>query len=213
LEVRRTFSPASGYGKLKSNVWHWLLKNPLVAVASHWTFQSLLYMDTTERWFKIGLDVTLTIVMGACLSLWLAWPRAGLIAFLLAHTLNFLFNGHLWGALKHYGLVTRTPEVFERDLDAILKRAQNEPAIRRILVGGSVARGQRKPASDVDVRFIRRPGGWNGLRACWFTLRERTRALFSGLALDAYVLDSEAALAGVGFEVADQLCSNKGAKW
>jgi hypothetical protein len=49
------------------------------------------------------------------------------------------------------------------------------------------------------VRFIRHPGVWNGLRACWFTLSERTRALFSGVALDAYVLDSEVALAGAGF--------------
>jgi hypothetical protein len=49
------------------------------------------------------------------------------------------------------------------------------------------------------VRFIRYPGVWNGLRACWFTLGERTRALFSGLALDAYVLDSEIARAGAGF--------------
>jgi hypothetical protein len=188
-----------GYGKLKPSLWRWLLRNPLLAMASHWTFQSLLYMDTTERWFKIGLDVILTVVIGAGLSLWLTWPLAGLIAFLLAHTLNFLFNGHLWGALKHYGLVTMPPEVFECNLRSILKRAQTEPAIRRVLVGGGVARGNWTPASDIDVRFIRHPGVWNGLRACWFTLSERTRALFSGVALDAYVLDSEVALAGAGF--------------
>ena len=190
----------SGYGKVPPSLWHWLLRNPVVAVLSHWTFQSLLYMDTTERWFKIGLEVTFTLVLGASLSLWLAWPLAGAAAFLLAHTLNFLFNGHLWGALKHYSLVAMTPEAFERHLRAILGRAQREPAIRRILVGGGLARGQWTPASDVDVRFIRYAGGWNGLRACWFALRERTRALFSGLALDTYVLDSETALAGAGFQ-------------
>ena len=169
-------------------------------------------MDTTERWFKIGLDVILTIVIAVGLSLWLSWPSAGLIAFLLAHTLNFLFNGHLWGALKHYGLVAMTPEVFESNLRAILKRAQAEPAIRRILVGGGVARGHWTPASDVDMRFIRHPGVWNSLRACWFTLGERTRALFSGLALDAYVLDSERARAGAGFESIEHFQINQRVK-
>jgi hypothetical protein len=31
----------------------------------------------------------------------------------------------------------------------------------------------------------------NGIRACWFALKERTRAFFSGYPLDVYVLDSE----------------------
>src|SRR3970282_61306 len=81
--------PRSGYGKVTSSVGHWLLTNPVVALASHWTFQSLLYMDSTERWFKVGLDVALTAIIGACLSFWLSWPVALLVAFLLSHTLNF----------------------------------------------------------------------------------------------------------------------------
>jgi hypothetical protein len=34
----------------------------------------------------------------------------------------------------------------------------------------------------------------NGIRAAWFLLKERTRALFSKFPLDMYVLDSERSL-------------------
>jgi hypothetical protein len=195
-----TDKPHSGYGKVPSRAGRWLLRTPLVALASHWTFQSLIYMDATERWFKVGLDAALTAGIGIVASFWLSWPIAWVTAFLLAHTLNFLFNGHIWGALKHYGLVRHTQEEFKHKADVLLMRVRREPSIERILVGGGWWHGEWSPTSDFDVRLIRRPGWRNGLRACWFVLNERARAFFSGLALDVYVLDSDEALAGTGFE-------------
>jgi predicted nucleotidyltransferase len=57
-------------------------------------------------------------------------------------------------------------------------------------VYGSLTRGELRPTSDLDVRLIRRPGLVNGLRACWFVLRERTRAHLTGFPIDFLVLDS-----------------------
>src|SRR5262245_33140443 len=104
--------PAGGYAKFESRALRRLLRNPLAAVAMHWAFQSLFYMDATERCFKLLLDVALAAAGAALLHTWCSWPIAWALALLAAHTLNFLFNGHLWGALKHYGLVSVSYETF-----------------------------------------------------------------------------------------------------
>jgi hypothetical protein len=183
--------PRSGYGKVASGVGRWLLRNPIVALASHWTFQSLLYMDATERWFKLGLDVLWTIGGGLLLNAWVSWPIACLISFPIAHTINFLFNGHLLGVLKHFGIIRTSYEIFAQYIDQLTRRACDESCIQSLAIYGSVARQEWSPTSDLDVRLLRKPGIHNGLRACWFTMRERSRAVLSLFPLDIYVLDSE----------------------
>jgi len=160
----------------------------------HWAFQSLFYMDATERWFKIGLDVLLTAGLGILLDRWLPWSIAWTIGFMIAHTLNFLFNGQLWGALKHYGSLHQTFEDFARYVDAFAQRAGREPSIASVLVYGSLSRQTWSPSSDLDARIVRQPGLLNGLRACWFLLQERSRALVQRFPLDVYVIDSPRAL-------------------
>jgi L-malate glycosyltransferase len=183
-----------GYAKLKNKPIRRLLRHPLVALAAHWFFQSLFYMDRTERWFKLGLDAGLTLIIGLILSFWLFWPAAWLIAFLLAHTLNFLLNGQLWGVLKHYDLINQSDEAFIKYAQAFKQRAEAESALQRLAIYGSVSHRQWSPSSDLDARLIRYPGLMNGLRACWFLTRERTRALLSRFPLDVYILDSEHSL-------------------
>ncbi|RPJ59476.1 MAG: hypothetical protein EHM12_06905, partial [Dehalococcoidia bacterium] len=60
VESNKMGQKKAGYAKLKSKPLVWLLRYPFVAVMAHWAVQSLFYMDTTERWFKIGLDIGLT---------------------------------------------------------------------------------------------------------------------------------------------------------
>ena len=185
---------AGGYAKFKTGILRRLLRHPLAAVAMHWAFQSLFYMDRTERRFKLLLDVTLGVAGMALLSIWCSWPIAWTLAFLAAHTLNFLFNGHLWGALKHYGLVSVSYEAFSSYAQGFGARARRETSIRRVAIYGSLARHCWSTSSDLDVRLVRKPGLINGARACWFVLRERSRALIARFPLDAYVLDDERSL-------------------
>jgi hypothetical protein len=184
----------AGYAKARSYWVHRLLQSPLVAVASHWTFQSLLYMDPTERWFKIGLDLVLTLVGALLLGSWLSGGKAWLSAFVLAHTLNFLFNGHLWGVLKHYGFVNLNADQFDRYIQSLRQRARKEPSIQSILVYGSLVGSGWSPSSDLDARILRHTGIINGIRSCWFLLRERSRALFARFPVDIYVVDSRRSL-------------------
>jgi predicted nucleotidyltransferase len=189
-----------GYAKVRSATLRRALRHPVVAVASHWALQSTLYMDRTERRFKIALDGALTLVLVVALRRWLGRAEAWTGAFVFAHTLNFLFNGHLWGILKHWGWVHFSYEDWTRYYETFHQRVQAEPSVSYAAVYGSLARGDWKPSSDLDVRMVRRPGWRNGVRACAWTLRERSRALLHGFPLDLYVVDSWDALVNMHLE-------------
>jgi predicted nucleotidyltransferase len=186
-----------GYANVSHPALRWLLRSPVAAVAAHWFFQGMLYMDATERWFKLALDGLLTVLAAIPLRIWFRSDMAWLAAFILAHTLNFLFNGQLWGVLKHYGLVRLSRPVFESHLCQLSRRTRNEPSIRWAGVYGSLARGGWSPTSDLDVRLVRKPGVANALRACVFVLAERSRALLHRFPLDIYVLGDPGQLAAM----------------
>jgi len=146
-------------------------------------------MGPSERWFKIGLDVIMTGAFLAILRQYLLLLPALILSFLAAHTLNFLFNGQLWGVLKQYNLVHTTPQAFMEYRLGLSRRGRKEPSVRHLYAYGSLARQEWAPASDLDVRLVRQPGFSNGLRACWFVLIERSRALIARFPLDIYVVD------------------------
>jgi predicted nucleotidyltransferase len=185
------------YAKVTNPTLRKLLKHPAVALGLHWAFQSLFYMDTTERWFKLGMDLFLTLALGLALNRVIAGGLAWMLGFLLAHTLNFLFNGQLWGVLKTYGYVQLSYAEFIQYVEQVGRRAANEASIERLVVYGSLARKEWSPASDLDARILRRPGFMNGIRACWFLTKERSLALFHRFPLDLYVVDDIRSLASL----------------
>lgn len=181
----------SKYTKLvRSGALQYVLRSPIGGLASHWTFQGMLYADTTERRFKIVLDGLLTAIAWPLLHMWWSWYVALIIAFLLAHSLNFLFNAQMWVLFKNYGLTSVSLGSFEEYKNSLQIRASSEPSIQYAAIYGSVSRLSWSTSSDIDVRLVRRAGLSNGIRACLFVLLERTRALIKGFPLDIYVLDS-----------------------
>jgi hypothetical protein len=176
-----------------------LLGNPVGALLVHWVFQGLPYMDTTERLFKVLLEVPVIAALTPLLRLagMTKWARALLVAFLIAHTLNFVFNGQIWVVLKHFGLVRHDRAIFEQYLSNLSDRIKDEPSITYAAVYGSITRAEWKPTSDLDVRLVRKTGAINGFKACWFVLLERFRAFRARFPLDAFVLDSRDKLAGL----------------
>jgi len=180
--------PEKVYAKVTARHQSWILRSPFAALISHWVFQGMLYMDRTERLFKLGLDLIGIVFFATLLREFTGVPLTWMTAFVLAHTINFIFNGQMWVVLKFYG-VTRTSSVFNRYVDGFAKRARAEESIVAAIVYGSLVRREWLPSSDLDVRLLRKPGFANGLRACWFLLTERTRAFFYRFPLDAYVID------------------------
>lgn len=164
-------------------------------LASHWLIQGMAYMDGTERTFKLALDLVLAAVLAPLLlTIGLPVITAAAAALILAHSLNFLFNGHLRGALKWHGIGGIPRASLEAELVQIARRLTSKPAIKEAFVFGSLSRGELHDGSDLDIRVIREPGLRAGLAACTAVLLERTRSLASGVPLDIYVWDSTAHL-------------------
>lgn len=168
----------------------WVMGFTILGVTMHWFFQGLLYMDRTERAFKIFLDVFFTTIISLILSIWLSWTYAILSGFLIAHTLNFLFNGQIWVVLKHYGYVNKSNADFEFYIQGITGRINAKTCFTYAAIYGSFSRDQWKPSSDLDVRLVRYPGWINGFESSTFVLFERTRAILNSFPLDIYLLDS-----------------------
>lgn len=187
-------SPPYPYYRLKTPLPKGLLRRPAFALFVHWTFQSILYMDVTERIFKVGLDILLFLMLAPLLALIMPLGFAILAALVTAHTLNFLCNAHPWVVLKHFHFLRHTRHYFKAEIDRLSTRALLEPSIAYAAVYGSTVRGELKEISDLDVRLVRKPGIQNGIRACWFTMCERTRAFVTGFPLDIYVFDGKESL-------------------
>lgn len=182
------------YG-LKHGVLGAVLQTLPGKLASHWLIQGMAYMDSTERMFKLALDAVLVLALTPLLLMvGLPAVAAAAVAFVLAHSLNFLFNGHLRGALKWHGIGGVSRARVEAELVQIARRLTSTPAIKEAFVFGSLSRGELHDGSDLDIRVIREPGLRAGLAACTAVLLERTRSLTSGVPLDIYVWDSTAHL-------------------
>lgn len=146
-------------------------------------------MDITERSFKVGLDLILFLVVVGILSTWFGPLLAIGLGLVVAHTLNFVFNGQIWCVVKHFDDVQLTKSEFDQEVERLRVRATHEPYIVYAAAYGSLARDQWSPTSDLDVRLIRAPGVRSALRVCWFAMRERARAFWIKFPLDIFVLD------------------------
>jgi L-malate glycosyltransferase len=180
------------YGRASDDLFGRLLQTLPGKLASHWLVQGMLYMDPTERRFKLSLDVVAALVLGSLLWRRLPQPVAVVAAVVSAHSLNFIFNGHLRGALKWHHIGGVTSAVLERELPAIAARLGRTSAVAKAHAFGSLARGELHDGSDLDIRILRRPGLRAATVACTLALLERSRSLWTGVPIDIYVFDSAA---------------------
>jgi predicted nucleotidyltransferase len=162
-----------------------------VLLVSNMVFQSIFYMDRTERTVKLGL----TLVTGALLSSVLPFSNNRLRkSMLVSHFLNFLLNGHLWALVNHRirpGTVHTSQERFQQWMDRMERIGARSDSIALVTVYGSPARAgdQLDANSDLDVRIVRQPGVFNGLVASLIICRERMIAATTLFPLDIYLLD------------------------
>jgi predicted nucleotidyltransferase len=158
-------------------------------IAINWTFQSMLYMDRTERIFKLLTDVAFFLLFTVAFLQVLPLVPAIAVSIVLAHTLNWMVNGHIFALLKTFGGVKTDPERFATYIRLLRERIAEEESILAASTYGSLARRELKETSDLDVRLIRRSGWIFGLKACLFVMGERTRALLDRFPLDVYLID------------------------
>lgn len=163
----------------------------IILTFSSWLFQSILYMDRTEKIFKIFVDLILFLPLFLILNYLINNILLSiLLAFILAHTLNWIFNGQIGVLLKNLNLLNTDKEKFFAYMDNVKEKVVNEKSIRAAAAFGSLSRKKLKKTSDLDIRVIRKPGYINGIKSCFFVLKERSKSFFNKFPLDIYVLDS-----------------------
>jgi hypothetical protein len=170
------------------------LKYPIFALISHWAFQGFFNMDATERLYKICVELVIYFPTVLILAYFTANPIFFLIGFLLAHSMNFLFNGQLWVALRFFRINKVSASRFYDYVESFSERARTQQAIIAVIGLGSQVRGEWNEFSDLDIRVLRKPGFLNGLLVCSFLMSERSRALFARFPLDAYVINKKESL-------------------
>lgn len=169
----------------------------------------MLYMDRTERLFKLGTTCFSGLLIHRSLSrIEQPYTRA-MAAAVCSHCLNFLVNGQLWVLMKNFDLVSTSTEEFRDWNRLIARKAETSSSIAAAATYGSLARHELSTTSDLDVRIVRRPGVLNGLRACSLVAALRFRALIRRFPLDIYVVDSTDSLERLRDDEPPILLSNK----
>ena len=114
-----------------------------------------------------------------------------ILSFLIAHTINWMFNDNLWTCIQFTlpNLLNpgndKTKEYLIRMQTRMLKRS----SVGGCMIYGSMSRGVWKDKSDLDVRILRRPGLINGFLGYWACWMERLIAVYEKQPLDIYMAD------------------------
>ncbi|MAH21857.1 hypothetical protein CL673_07650 [Candidatus Bathyarchaeota archaeon] len=164
----------------------------LIVIGSSWAFQSIFHVDRTELLFKLVLELlflgVVSYTLSTVLQLHMGWTI--LLGFLIAHTMNYLFNGQFFVALKNAGLSHVSHTKFKNFALQLEQRVCSQDSILAGMMIGSISRGKLTATSDLDVRILRKRGIVNGLKVSVFLLLEHSRALASAFPLDIYVADN-----------------------
>lgn len=194
-------SSKKGYVDTSIPLINALLKFKIFIILTNWTFQGMLYADKTERSFRLLLDAIMIIILYSLFVNIIEETYINLIfSFILSHTINWVFNGQLFVLGRYIGIKPNKQDEFYEYSTKIKNRVQREKSIDCVLVYGSLVRREIKSTSDLDMRIIRKSGFVNGIRACFFGMMERSRALFNKFPLDLYVIDSTKHLMKMRFD-------------
>lgn len=178
------------YKKILHINWFPNFLSILLVIGINWTFQSILYMDKSEKIFKILIDLVLIIIISILLSNLTNLYVALLLSVFIAHTINWIVNGHIFALFKTFGLVKTEPEKFIQYINYLKYKSSNENSVIFVATFGSLSRDELNENSDLDIRIVRKKGLINGINACLFTMIERSNAFFNKFPLDIYLLDN-----------------------
>ncbi|HHV34610.1 MAG TPA: hypothetical protein GXX59_03410 [Syntrophomonadaceae bacterium] len=161
----------------------------VILMASSWIFQGVLYMDKTEKAFKVVTELILFTFPLILLLGVLPVIYATILSLIICHTMNWILNGQIFVVLKNLKMVSNPPECFRKYINVLARRIEQKNYILAAAAYGSLSKQQLEDSSDLDVRIIRKSGFLNGVKACAFVATERSRALIKRFPLDIYVLD------------------------
>ena len=168
-----------------------LMNSKLGVMTINWAFQGILGADRTEQIFKLAFDLIFTLIFTVILAQFQNIVIAFPFAMILAHTVNWLFNGQFWVAGRFCGITKNSRQKILDYLKAVDRRVSGAGSLLGAAIFGSPARGlELRSNSDIDLRLVRRRGVMNGIIANLIGLSEKARAFVSGIPLHLFVYDS-----------------------
>lgn len=177
-------------GRLEGSLLGNILKARVAVIASNWVFQGMRYMNVYEITLKLSLDALLLLIaLNYLVDVMLTVP-ALVTALVIAHTINWIINGHLFVLMRYVTPVAKTEKQFEYFIEKMKAAALKWKSIDAVAIYGSYCRGTLHKYSDLDVRVITHPGVLNAIKGAVFCFFQRAVAFVSIFPLDVYCSDS-----------------------
>ncbi|MDG1773428.1 MAG: hypothetical protein P8H32_08355 [Oceanicoccus sp.] len=165
----------------------------LINIPRNWAHQAISYLDRGELYFRIISQVLETALVYYLLA-WLLALDSWIIfaiAFVIVHTLNWIFNSTFWAIIIFTFPWLRNPgEKATCDfLNDMAVRLRKSESIVGMAMYGSVTRKVWHDRSDLDMRIVRKPGLKYWLPANLIMLRERIIATMAIQPMDMFLAD------------------------
>ena len=180
---------AKPQGKLEGSILGRILKTKLAVIASNWVFQGMRYMNIYEISLKLLIDVLIAFILLRFLLDEISLIPAILIALIIAHTINWVINGHIFVLMRYVAPVPKTEKHFEDFITKMKVSALRWKSVDGVAIYGSYCRGALHKYSDLDVRVITSPGVSNAIYGSIFCFYQRLIAFFQIFPLDVYCCD------------------------
>ena len=171
-------------------------KYHFVNFLKNWLHQAITYMDTGERNVRLAMESVEIVIVWLLLENIPAFTTLNiylllLVAALLTHTLNWIFNGNFWALYLFAVPAARNRGESETVdyLNDMAKRLDRYKSVSGLAIFGSVTRGKWHECSDIDIRIVRKPGLSNLVAAALISIKERFIAFLQKQPLDLFLAD------------------------
>ncbi len=168
--------------KLQSTWFGELCRFGFMIFLSAWILQGIRIMNWREATLKVALTVIPTAIL-------IMFGVHFILAFIIAHTLNFAFNGQLYAMYTHMGATNVTPQHFLEITELFAQTCATKSYLNAAIAYGSLSRGCFKSTSDIDLRLIPQKGELNWWKCVLFAFGLRIISFLKGYPLDLYVYD------------------------
>jgi predicted nucleotidyltransferase len=167
-----------------------------IRIIRNWLHQGLTYMDKGERGVRLTVEFVQFIVVFLMIRSFGDEDSDhvlfhAVLAGIIVHAWNWITNSNFWALMLFTipDLSNRGEAATKSYLDRLGKRVGRSSSIEAVFLIGSAARQEWHSRSDIDIRFLRKPG-FQALIGAWTVLTvERFRALLARQPLDLFLLD------------------------
>jgi len=177
----------------RSKLLAYLMQTGVVILAINWVFQGVRGMQFKELSFRWALESIVFLILFLILiqsEVSVIWSCLG--ALVLAHSLNWLFNTHLWVCVRYMKVYRRNPDALSNFLSDVSKQINKKSWLKEAVCIGSIGdKGDVSSwRSDIDLRLFFGAGPLDYFRLNFYLIYLRTRALIEIIPLDLYAYDN-----------------------